>query len=78
MNLLYLGGLRLSGKGVAIALPTILWGFGHSINVLILHSVQGILLGLYASLLAFAMYYLAARMGSLKLPVFTWFLNLIL
>ncbi|NJE60291.1 hypothetical protein [Thermococcus sp. 21S7] len=78
VNLLYLGGLRLSGKKAGIALPVFLWGFAHSINALLLHSVQGLLLGLYAGLLAFAMYYAALRRDSLKLPVFTWFLNLIL
>ena len=78
VNLLYLGGLRLSGGKAAVALPTFLWGFAHSINVLILHSVQGLLLGLYAGLFALITYYSALRRDSLKLPVFTWFLNLAL
>jgi len=78
VNLLYLGGLRLSGEKAAITLPTILWGFAHSINALFIHSVQGILLGLYAGLFALVTYYFALRRGSLKLPVFTWFLNLVL
>ncbi len=78
VNLLYVGGRKLGNERTAFLLPALLWGFAHSINALFIGPIPGLLLGVYAGLFALITYYLAWRRGSLKLAVFTWFLNLIL
>ncbi|CAB49327.1 hypothetical protein [Pyrococcus abyssi] len=78
VNLLYVGSLRLSNEGLAILFPVLLWGFAHTLNVIVAHSIEALLLGIYAAVFAFLMYFSAQRTGSLKVPIFVWLVSMVL
>ncbi len=78
VNLLYIGSLKLGNEKFAILLPTLLWGFAHVLNVVVVHSIAVLLLGVYATIFALLMYFSAQRTGSFKVPIFTWLVSMML
>ena len=78
VNLLYIGSLRLGSERLAILFPVLLWGFAHTLNVIVAHSIEALLLGIYAAIFALLMYFPAQRTGSLKVPIFVWLVSMVL
>jgi hypothetical protein len=78
VNLLYVGSLMLGSKKLAVLLPVVLWGSAHVINFVLVSPIEAILLGIYATILAFLIYVSAQRTNSLKVPILIWLVSMIL
>ncbi|AEC52015.1 hypothetical protein PNA2_1099 [Pyrococcus sp. NA2] len=78
VNLLYLGSFNLGNERLALIMPALLWGFAHSLNFVVVHSIEALLLGIYAMIFALLMFWAVRRTESLKVSVFTWLVSMVL
>ncbi|KUH34720.1 hypothetical protein APY94_00630 [Thermococcus celericrescens] len=79
VNALYIGTIKFAGEANGVLAPVVFWGFAHVLNVITgMPPVQTLLLGVYMAMLALLTYSLARKTESLKVPIFTWLVSMVL